>query len=126
LSGLNDSGRTVVLTTHYMDEAEVLCDRVAIMDQGRILELDSPTALVRGLQAPVRISVAHPLGADGLGELPGVVMVTDDAAGCTITTREPSAVLSTLAAREQLDGLQVRGATLEDVFLQLTGRDYRA
>ena len=46
LSGLNDSGRTVVLTTHYMDEAEVLCDRVAIMDHGRILELDTP-ALVR-------------------------------------------------------------------------------
>ncbi len=44
LSGLNESGRTVVLTTHYMDEAEVLCDRVAIMDRGRILELDTPAA----------------------------------------------------------------------------------
>ena len=42
LRGLNDSGRTVVLTTHYMDEAEVLCDRVAIIDHGRILELDTP------------------------------------------------------------------------------------
>ena len=58
LSGLNDSGRTVVLTTHYMDEAEVLCDRVAIMDQGRILQFDSPAALIRGLDAPARITVA--------------------------------------------------------------------
>ena len=57
LAGLNDSGRTVVLTTHYMDEAEVLCDRVAIMDHGRILELDSPASLVRGLDAPTRITV---------------------------------------------------------------------
>jgi len=48
LSGLNDSGRTVVLTTHYMDEAEVLCDRVAIMDRGRVLELGTPAGLVRG------------------------------------------------------------------------------
>ena len=52
LRKLNDSGRTVMLTTHYMDEAEVLCDRVAIMDAGKILELDSPAALVRGLDAP--------------------------------------------------------------------------
>ncbi|MET0447881.1 MAG: ABC transporter ATP-binding protein, partial [Aeromicrobium sp.] len=58
LRTINESGRTVVLTTHYMDEAEVLCDRVAIMDSGRILELDSPAALVRGLDAPVRISLA--------------------------------------------------------------------
>ncbi len=58
LSGLNDSGRTVVLTTHYMDEAEILCDRVAIMDHGRILQFDSPAALIRGLDAPARITVA--------------------------------------------------------------------
>src|SRR5699024_10169170 len=58
LRGLTASGRTVILTTHYMDEAEALCDRVAIIDAGRILELDSPAALVRGLDAPVRISVA--------------------------------------------------------------------
>ena len=58
LSGLNDSGRTVVLTTHYMDEAEILCDRVAIMDPGKILQFDSPAALIRGLDAPARITVA--------------------------------------------------------------------
>ena len=52
-------GRTVVLTTHYMDEAETLCDRVAIMDHGRILQLDTPQALVRGLARPMRISVAR-------------------------------------------------------------------
>ena len=50
-----------MLTTHYMDEAEALCDRVAIMDHGRVLQLDTPAALVRGLDAPVRILVAPQL-----------------------------------------------------------------
>ena len=73
LSGLNDSGRTVVLTTHYMDEAEVLCDRVAIMDHGRILRLDTPAALIRGLDAPTRITVnPGQLTADDARALAGV------------------------------------------------------
>jgi len=104
LSGLNDSGRTVVLTTHYMDEAEVLCDRVAIMDQGRILELDTPAALVRGLDAPTRITLAD---------------------GEVVTTREPAAELARLAEAGRLDGVRVQTGTLEDVFLELTGREYR-
>jgi hypothetical protein len=90
LRGLNGAGRTVVLTTHYMDEAETLCDRVAIMDHGRILRLDSPAALVRGLDAPVRILVAPHL----------------------LTTRAPSAVLARLAELGVLEGLQVKAATL--------------
>ncbi len=71
LSGLNESGRTVVLTTHYMDEAEVLCDRVAIMDRGRILELDTPAALVRGLDVPARVTVAPGQLAVDRGTRPG-------------------------------------------------------
>jgi ABC-2 type transport system ATP-binding protein len=126
LSGLNESGRTVVLTTHYMDEAEALCDRVAIMDQGRILELDTPQALVRGLGAPVRISVAAHLGLEEARDLPGVEAVSQHDGDTTVTTRVPAQVLSELAARDRLDGLRVHGATLEDVFLHLTGREYRA
>src|SRR5262249_37254106 len=57
LRQINSDGRTVVLTTHHMDEAETLCDRVAIMDHGRILQAGAPAALVRGLDTPVRISV---------------------------------------------------------------------
>jgi ABC-2 type transport system ATP-binding protein len=105
LSGLNDSGRTVVLTTHYIDEAEALCDRVAIMDVGRILRLDSPRTLIQGLNAPTRITT-------GDGE--------------TIQTTEPAAVLTRLAAEQRLDRISVRTATLEDVFLDVTGREYRA
>jgi ABC-2 type transport system ATP-binding protein len=127
LRSLNDSGRTVVLTTHYMEEAETLCDRVAIMDRGRVLRLDSPAALVRGLDAPVRILVApHLLDSSRAAGLPGVERAELDGSALVLTTRSPSAVLSRLAELGALEGLQVRAATLEDVFLELTGREYRA
>jgi ABC-2 type transport system ATP-binding protein len=127
LRSLNEAGRTVVLTTHYLDEAESLCDRVAIMDRGRILQLDSPPALVRGLNAPVRILVApHLLPVDDAGAIRGVEGVEDDGAALVLSTRTPSAVLARLAELDALEGLQVKAATLEDVFLNLTGREYRA
>ena len=127
LAGLNDSGRTVVLTTHYMDEAEALCDRVAIIDHGRILELDTPANLVRGLDAPTRITVATgQLTPEEAGAIAGVDEVVEDPAGVVLSTREPVAVLTALAQQEHLAGIQVQTGTLEDVFLSLTGREYRA
>ena len=128
LRSLSDAGRTVVLTTHYMDEAEALCDRVAIMDRGRVLQLDSPAALVRGLDAPVRIFVApRLLKVEEARRVPGVEGAEDDdGAAVVLTTRVPSTVLARLAELDALEGLQVKAATLEDVFLNLTGREYRA
>jgi ABC-2 type transport system ATP-binding protein len=127
LREINNRGKTVVLTTHYMDEAESLCDRVAIMDSGRILQLGAPAALVRGLNAPVRIAVEQAqLDAEAARSLPGADAVEQDGTSTIITTRTPSPVLSALAERDSLAGLQVRGADLEDVFLELTGREYRA
>ncbi|MCW2756337.1 MAG: transporter [Nocardioidaceae bacterium] len=127
LNGINDAGRTVVLTTHYLDEAEALCDRVAIMDHGKVLELDSPHALVRGIDAPIRISLDKGrLDRAAASALDGVDEVNDDGDTLVLSTRRPSDVLAELAGRQALDGLQVRGATLEDVFLSLTGREYRA
>ena len=127
LRSINTEGRTIVLTTHYMDEAEMLCDRVAIMDAGRILRLGPPAVLVRGLDAPARISVAS--GVLDVGDarlLPGADEAEDDGVSLTISTRDPSAVVAAMAAKDALDGVQIRGATLEDVFLELTGREYRA
>jgi ABC-2 type transport system ATP-binding protein len=127
LSGLNDSGRTVVLTTHYMDEAEVLCDRVAIMDHGRVLQLGTPAGLVRGLDAPTRITVAPgDLTEERVAGLPGVDSVQGGADGMVLTTRAPTRVLGRLAELDHLDGVRVQTGTLEDVFLDLTGREYRA
>jgi ABC-2 type transport system ATP-binding protein len=127
LSGLNDSGRTVVLTTHYMDEAEVLCDRVAIVDHGRILQLDSPASLVRGLDAATRITVAPgQLSTQEALAISGVDDVTEGSTGLVLRTRQPAVVLSALAEQQHLAGVQVQTGTLEDVFLSLTGREYRA
>jgi ABC-2 type transport system ATP-binding protein len=126
LRSINEAGRTVVLTTHHMDEAEILCDRVAIMDHGRILVEDTPQALVRDLDAPVHVLVAPGrLDQAAAARLPGVERADTDETGLTLTTRSPSALLVRLAELEALEGLQVRGATLEDVFLHLTGREFR-
>ena len=127
LRSINTEGRTIVLTTHYMDEAESLCDRVAIMDAGRVLRLGPPAVLVRGLDVPARISVASGvLDVADARLLPGADEAEDDGVSLTISTRDPSAVVAAMAAKNALDGVQIRGATLEDVFLELTGREYRA
>jgi ABC-2 type transport system ATP-binding protein len=127
LRQINADGRTVVLTTHHMDEAETLCDRVAIMDHGEILRLGAPAALVRGLDSRVRVSVESGLlSAAAVQELAPAADVTDDGVSLTIATHDPAAVLAGLADRHALTGLRVQGATLEDVFLTLTGREYRA
>jgi ABC-2 type transport system ATP-binding protein len=127
IRNLRELGTTVFLTTHYLEEADALCDRVAIIDQGRILELDTSANLVRGLDAPTRITVAAgQLTPEEAGAINGVEEVTDDPAGVVLSTREPVAVLTALAQQERLAGIQVQTGTLEDVFLSLTGREYRA
>jgi ABC-2 type transport system ATP-binding protein len=125
LREINARGRTIVLTTHHLEEAEMLCDRVSIMDDGRILQCGRPATLIREHDAPTRIAV-HPDGfaPDEARELFPSSALNDDGE-LVISTREPAAVLSTLAQRGTLRGLAVRSATLEDVFLTLTGREYR-
>ncbi|MBW8484912.1 ABC transporter ATP-binding protein [Actinomadura parmotrematis] len=127
LAGISTEGRTIVLTTHHMDEAESLCDRVAIMDAGRILQLGAPAALVRGLDAPARVSVASgTLPVEDARALPAADEVADDGVSLVVSTRDPGAVVAALAAKDALAGVRIGGATLEDVFLELTGREYRA
>jgi ABC-2 type transport system ATP-binding protein len=120
-------GRTIVLTTHYLDEAEELCNRVAIMDHGRILRADSPATLIRDLGGVTRISLpAQALAVEQARKLFPDATVDADDQTLRIRTTEPASVLAELASREALSGLSVHGTTLEDVFLSLTGREYRA
>ncbi|WP_371499729.1 ABC transporter ATP-binding protein [Kitasatospora sp. NBC_00374] len=132
LRDINAEGRTVVLTTHYLDEAEVLCDRVSVMDHGKVLKTGAPAVLVREIDDSVRVSVesgllttvrARELFTAAGAEFTGL---DDDGVTLSLSTRLPAPVLSVLAEQNALRGLEVRGATLEDVFLQLTGREYRA
>ena len=127
LREINAAGRTVVLTTHHMEEAEVLCDRVAIVDHGRMLECAEPQALIRKVGAVSRITV--PTGQIDAAE---VLKRCPEASAhegedeLVVSTRDPGAVLALLAEHGALRGLSVRGASLEDAFLSLTGREYRS
>ena len=123
LRAINAEGRTVILTTHYMDEAEILCDQIAIIDRGKILTTDSPRNLITGLGAAYRILLSEDALAEAEAErLPGVESAALSNGTLALTTYDPSPVLTALAERDALQGLQVTSATLEDVFLHLTGR----
>jgi ABC-2 type transport system ATP-binding protein len=90
LRAIAAEGHTIVLTTHHMDEAETLCQRVAIMDHGKILQIGAPAALVRGLAHPVRISVESGLlGQDEARAIADGATVADDSVSLTFTTTEP-------------------------------------
>jgi len=132
---IRSEDKTVVLTTHYMEEAEELCDRVAIMDRGRLLICDSPMALVRSLNMDATILAnvdTHPgehLDAD-LGLLPGVTGKERNGEELLLWTEDAQATttaLLRLAAERgmQLKNLTVRSANLEDVFTSYTGRGLR-
>ena len=127
------SGATVVLTTHYMEEAEALCDRVAFMNQGQLVALDTPQGLIRSLNAPYRLTLttAAPLAEAEVRGIPGALEVVQEqtADGFVVRIRAQTAptvttALTTLAERAgtQVIDLAVQPGTLEDVFLSVTGR----
>jgi ABC-2 type transport system ATP-binding protein len=128
-------GGTILLTTHYMDEAQTLCDRVAIVDRGKVIALGTPKELIRSLGAEhviefaMREGVAMP-DVTHLRGLPGVRDVRPDGATCALIASEMHlavpALLDALGdLRDQLAFLTTHSATLEDVFVALTGRHLR-
>jgi len=125
---INDAGTTVVLTSHYMEEAERLCDRVAVMDLGHIVALDTPRALINdlGAEATVTFTVDTEPSADLFCGLDGVQSCRLQEPGYAIVALDAQrAVVSLLdlAEREglRIGNLDVQGANLEDVFLSMTG-----
>jgi ABC-2 type transport system ATP-binding protein len=130
IAGFRREGRTVVLTTHYMEEAEYLCDRVAIMDHGRLVALDTPRALIRRHTPGTTVAVAVSGGDAVLEELPGVRHVQHANGEVVLASDDP---IQTVHALMDLDRrgtlhfhqLRVEEASLEDVFLHLTGRRMR-
>ena len=125
-------GGTVLLTTHYMEEAARLCDRVAIMDHGKMIALGTPAELIAALGADqiVEFRVAGSLAVNNLGQLPGVHRVITDDGTYALTVTEIGealpALLNELAHQDAtLVTLTTHQATLEDVFVSLTGRMLR-
>ena len=138
LEGLKREGRTILLTTHYMDEAERLCDNIAIVDHGTVIALGTPRELIASLGADhvIRLGVSgeaaevHPIPLDTLLALPDVTGGRETAGGYELRVRSVQAVLPSLlsmAAEHNVSWseLSTHSATLEDVFVALTGRELR-
>jgi ABC-2 type transport system ATP-binding protein len=129
---LREQGKTILITTHYMDEAQTLCDRIAIMDGGQIIALDTPAGLINrlGAQATIDCRLDGRATSSDIRELPGVTGVRHANERFIVYTTEMQPTLEALltyAAQRSIPmiDLQVRTPTLEDVFLDLTGRELR-
>jgi ABC-2 type transport system ATP-binding protein len=135
IAQFRSEGRTVVLTTHYMDEAERLCDRVAVVDHGKVIALDTPRALIASLGAEHVVTFTLESGTpvpgdDQLRALDGVTAVRQELSGFELTStelRRTVPALLSLVERlgSRLAELRTHSATLEDVFVSLTGRHLR-
>jgi len=128
--GFRSRGRTVLLTTHYMDEAERLCDRVAIVDKGKVIALGTPQELIASLggQQVVEFATESPTQPDGWSGLPSVRSARRSADGVALTVEQLHVALPAILARAEplgLTRLSTHHATLEDVFVHLTGRRLR-
>lgn len=126
---LNQKGITVVLTTHYMEEAEYLCNRVAIMDSGKILQLDSPQGLIQSLSKVYKLSffVDRPLKEDFFNSFKDLTVYNEFPK--IIIELENVETLPQIIAKLNENSisykfLNLKTATLEDVYLNLTGKEY--
>jgi ABC-2 type transport system ATP-binding protein len=131
ITELRAEGRTVLLTTHYMEEAEALCGRVGIIDHGQILALDSPTALVRSLGDRATILATVELPLEQVRQLPGAtnahyvgerLEINSDAVQATAAALQTLALERGRTIRDQT----IRQPNLEDVFITMTGRTIRS
>lgn len=132
IEGFRSRGKTIFLTTHYMDEAERLCDRVAVMDHGNIIALDSPSHMIEHhfRESAIQFRISNSPGSKVLSEIDGVSNLVSDEDEITLYTDNVPVTISGLLAlassrSSQLSDLFVRQATLEDVFLKLTGKRIR-
>ena len=132
ITRINHQGKTIVLTTHYLDEAEVLCDRIAIMDHAKIIAMDTTENLLKlpGLNSSIEFRSNRPVEVQHLQHLPGVIEARVEEHRYHLTTTSAQQTMSSLFmfAQEQgmvLNDVQLRQPNLEDVFLKLTGHGLR-
>jgi ABC-2 type transport system ATP-binding protein len=131
---LNADGVTIFLTTHNIEEANLTCDRVAIINKGRIAAIDSPEQLKKTIQSVQSVEIAFDsatFGKDDLLALPGVSEVRKNGDKFRLFTEDPAAVIEGVAAYAQARGIRMLsvntyGPSLEDVFIRLTGLDVHA
>ena len=127
---MNGDGITVVITTHYMEEAEYLCSRIAILDQGKIIKIGTPKELIESVSQVYKVSffVDRPGVADLLKKVSGVSKIADENPKITLEIESPETLGSVIKTmREQhvyVSFLNLKTASLEDVYLLLTGKEY--
>jgi ABC-2 type transport system ATP-binding protein len=126
---MRSEGRTVLLSTHDLDEAGQLCDRIGIMDDGRLVAVAPPAELIGRSQSPARVTVrtAPPLASTVVSALPEVIGASYGDRGWILETRAPNRVLADLVRRVDEAGaelleIELHRPSLEDVFIELTGR----
>jgi ABC-2 type transport system ATP-binding protein len=127
---LKEDGKTVMLTTHYMEEAEALCHRVGIIDRGEVIALDTPGDLVSQLEGISTVTTSAPLPLEIIRSFPDVVKAEYDGELLRIQTSDIMATLSAVLELSKqitvsLQDIRISQPNLEDVFLQLTGRTIR-
>jgi ABC-2 type transport system ATP-binding protein len=127
ISNLKKAGKTIILTTHYMEEAQFLCDRLAIMDQGKVIALGTPGELIASLKMESAIQFTASVREGDFAAFRGVTKVLHKGDQVILYTAHLQESLTDLirwadAQGEKLLQLETRQATLEDVFLHLTGR----
>ena len=131
---IHSEGKTIVMTTHYMEEAQALCDRVAIMDIGRIVELDTPSDMVRRLSLPYLVKLItsrslSPQETEKLTGFPSDILVTDGNS-YQFRVKDSHEAMNRIVdwaatVDVPLEHVEIVPSTLEDVFLELTGRALR-
>lgn len=127
INNIRGKGQTIVITTHYMEEAELLCDRIAIMNQGKIIDLDTPYNLIKnhGSGTVISFNCVKDINKKDFSKLKDIKNITISDHHCEISTQNEMNTLKDLLKLEnkyEIKELILRPSTLEDVFLNLTGK----
>ena len=132
IEGLSKKEKTIILNTHYMEEAERLCERVGIMDHGQIIALDTPASLIskQNMDSAVEFTSLDGVGKEFFEKLPKVDKVSQNGQIFVLHTREASSLLTEIVKLQEhnnlhLENITTRSAILKDVFLERTGRALR-
>ncbi len=132
IESFRNTGKTIFLTTHYMEEAERLCDRVAIMDHGEIIAIGTPRQMIdeHFKESAIQFRMEQYPSPEALMALPGVTSTAEEGEDIIIYTNNIPAAISALlnlasASQTEIHDMSIRQATLEDVFLKLTGKRIR-
>lgn len=124
LAELKQRGVTIIVTTHYMEEATRLCDRLVIMDHGRVVEAGAPRTLIEKHAGSQVLELEWPID-EPAPALPDSAVRRVEQVGdrLLLFTADPAGMLTALGSRISAESALIRPATLEDVFIHLTGRD---